>query len=105
MQQLIDAWGKEYDHVIVDTPPVLPFADAIVLASRADGVILVTRAGVSNKRALLRVRDLLWRSGANILGVVRNAVKHPEFHYSYPVEYGYNNGDRNQTRKVDGQVA
>jgi len=105
MQQLIDAWGKEYDHVIVDTPPVLPFADAIVLASRADGVILVTRAGVSNKRALLRVRDLLWRSGANILGVVRNAVKHPEFHYSYPVEYGYNNGGRNQTRKVDGQVA
>ena len=96
MQQLIEAWSKEYDHVIVDTPPVLPFADAIVLASRADGVILVTHAGVSNRKALLRVRDLLLRSGANILGVVRNAVKHSEFRYSYPSDYnlesrrGYN---------------
>ena len=89
MQRLMEAWSKEYDHVIVDTPPVLPFADAIVLASRADGVILVTRSGVSNRKALLRVRDLLLRSGANILGVVRNAVKHPEFHYSYPADYTY----------------
>jgi len=28
----MESWSKEYDHVIVDTPPVLPFADAIVLA-------------------------------------------------------------------------
>jgi succinoglycan biosynthesis transport protein ExoP len=105
MQQLIKTWSKEYDHVIVDTPPVLPFADAIVLASRADGVILVTRAGVSNKKALLRVRDLLLRSGANIVGVVRNAVKHPEFHYSYPTEYAYKGGNRDQTNPVKDQVA
>ena len=104
MQQLMEAWSKEYDHVIVDTPPVLPFADAIVLASRADGVILVTRSGVSNRKALLRVRDLLLRSGANILGVVRNAVKHPEFHYSYPA--GYNStGGRNHSSPVDDKVA
>lgn len=108
MQQLMEAWSKEYDHVIVDTPPVLPFADAIVLASRADGVILVTRAGVSNKKALLRVRDLLLRSGANILGVVRNAVKHPEFHYSYPAEYSHKLSGlsgRNQSSPIDDKVA
>ena len=87
MKQLLEIWSKEYDHVIVDTPPVLPFADAIVLACRADGVILVTRSDISNRKALLRVRDLLLRSGANILGIVRNAVKHPEFHYSYSAEY------------------
>jgi capsular exopolysaccharide synthesis family protein len=105
LQQVIEAWRKEYDHVIVDTPPVLPFADAIVLATRADGVILVTRAGVSNRKALLRVRDLLLRSGANILGVVRNAVKHPEFHYSYPAEYNYETSGRNQSSSVDDKVA
>jgi polysaccharide biosynthesis transport protein len=105
MRQLMEAWSKEYDHVIVDTPPVLPFADAIVVASRADGVILVTRAGVSNKKALLRVKDLLLRSGANILGIVRNAVKHPEFHYSYPAEYIYKGKGHNQNIPVHDHVA
>ena len=105
MQRLMEAWSKEYDHVIVDTPPVLPFADAIVLASRADGVILVTRSGVSNRKALLRVRDLLLRSGANIMGVVRNAVKHPEFHYSYPADYTYKTSGSNPGSPADDKVA
>jgi capsular exopolysaccharide synthesis family protein len=105
MQRLMEAWSKEYDHVIVDTPPVLPFADAIVLASRADGVILVTRSGVSNRKALLRVRDLLLRSGANIMGVVRNAVKHPEFHYSYPADYTYKTGGSKPGSPADDKVA
>jgi polysaccharide biosynthesis transport protein len=105
MQRLMEAWSKEYDHVIVDTPPVLPFADAIVLASRADGVILVTRSGVSNRKALLRVRDLLLRSGANVMGVVRNAVKHPEFHYSYPAGYTYKASGSNPGSPADDKVA
>jgi succinoglycan biosynthesis transport protein ExoP len=105
MQQMLETWSKEYDHVIVDTPPVLPFADAIVLASRADGVILVTRAGVSSTKALLRVRDLLLRSGANILGVVRNAVKHPEFHYSYPAGYNVKTSGGNHGRAASEKVA
>jgi capsular exopolysaccharide synthesis family protein len=105
MQRLMETWSKEYDHVIVDTPPVLPFADAIVLASRADGVILVTRSGVSSTKALLRVRDLLLRSGANILGVVRNAVKHPEFHYSYPSGYNHKANGRSHGSPSDERVA
>ena len=105
MQYLMEAWSKEYDHVIVDTPPVLPFADAIVLASRADGVILVTRSGVSSKKALLRVRDLLLRSGANILGVVRNAVKHPEFRYPYPAGYNYKTTGRHSGNSAHENVA
>jgi capsular exopolysaccharide synthesis family protein len=105
MQRLMETWSKEYDHVIVDTPPVLPFADAIVLASRADGVILVTRSGVSSTKALLRARDLLLRSGANILGVVRNAVKHPEFHYSYPSGYSHKASGRSHGSPSDEKVA
>ena len=91
--------------MILDTPPVLPFADAIVLASRADAVILVTRSEVSNRKALLRVRDLLLRSGANIIGVVRNAVKHPEFQYSYPAEYNYKTRGRNHGTPADERIA
>ena len=87
MQELMASWCAEYDHVIVDTPPVLPFADALVLAARADAVILVTRSGVSQTKALLRARDVLSRSGANILGFVLNAVRRPEFYNAYPDYY------------------
>jgi len=87
MQQLMTAWRTEYDHVIVDTPPMLPFADALVLAARADGVILVTRSGVSRRKALMRAREVLTRSGANVLGFVLNAVRRPEYYYDYPDSY------------------
>lgn len=87
MQQIMEMWRAEYDHVIVDTPPMLPFADGLVLAARADGVILVTRSGVSRRKALLRVRSLLSRSGANVLGFVLNAVRRPEYYYEYPETY------------------
>jgi polysaccharide biosynthesis transport protein len=87
MQELMSTWRTEYDHVILDTPPVLPFADALVLAARADGVILVTRSGVSQIKALLRAKDVLSRSGANILGFVLNAVRNPEYYYAYPAYY------------------
>ena len=84
MQELMRAWRAEYDHIIIDTPPVLPFADALVLAARADGVILVARSGVSRARALLRASEVLTRSGANIRGLVLNAVREREYYYEYP---------------------
>jgi Mrp family chromosome partitioning ATPase len=87
MQELMSTWRAEYDHVIIDTPPVLPFADALLLAAHADGVILVTRSGVSQTKALLRARDVLSRSSANILGFVLNAVRRPEFYNAYPAYY------------------
>jgi Mrp family chromosome partitioning ATPase len=87
MQQLVAVWRTEYDHIIVDTPPMLPFADALVLSARADGVILVTRSGVSRRKALSRAVDVLSRSGANVLGFVLNAVRRPEYYYEYPEAY------------------
>ncbi len=87
MQQMIKTWRTQYDHVIIDTPPMLPFADAVVLSARADGVILVTRSGVSRRKALMRASDVLRRSGANVLGFVLNAVRRPEYYYEYPDSY------------------
>jgi len=88
MQELMTAWRAEYDHIIIDTPPVLLFADALVLAARSDAVILVTRSGVSRRPEIERARDLLTRSGAHMLGFILNAVKSPEYYYGYPASYG-----------------
>src|SRR6185437_12447749 len=74
MRQLLRKWSNEYDHVVIDTPPVFPVTDALVLASQADAVLLVVRAGVTRKKALLRMRDVLQRANANIVGVALNGV-------------------------------
>ena len=84
MQELMKEWQSEYDHIILDTAPVLPFADALVLAAKADGAILVARSGVTQSKALLRARDVLRRTGANLLGFVLNGVKERESYYDYP---------------------
>jgi succinoglycan biosynthesis transport protein ExoP len=87
MHKLLATWRKEYDHIIIDTPPALPFADAWVLSAQADGVILVARSGMSRSKALMRVQDLLARSGANILGIVLNAARQREYYYEFPAGY------------------
>lgn len=60
------------DIVVVDGPPVLPYADALSLASRVDRVILVTQADRTQRGRLERAKDELENAGAVILGVVLN---------------------------------
>jgi capsular exopolysaccharide synthesis family protein len=86
MKQLLARWSKEFDHVIIDSPPMLTVTDAVLLSVSVDRVILVVRAGGTSKNALRRSCELLARVNANVLGVVLNAVdlKSPDhYHYYY----------------------
>ena len=73
MGELVQEWRKNYDFIILDTPPVLSVTDAVVVSAYCDGVILVVRSGVTTKQSLTRVRDLFMRSRKRIAGVVMNA--------------------------------
>jgi succinoglycan biosynthesis transport protein ExoP len=87
MSELLERCAKEYSHIVIDTPPILSVTDGVILARKADAVILVLRHGKSSKHIVRRARDLLIRSGSAITGVVLNAVdlNSPEY-YGY---YGY----------------
>jgi Mrp family chromosome partitioning ATPase len=74
MVDLIQRWRGQYDHIVLDTPPVSMFTDAVVLGSCADAALLVVRSAVTTKYALRRSRDLLQRANVNIAGVVLNGV-------------------------------
>jgi capsular exopolysaccharide synthesis family protein len=74
MADLIQRWRTQYDHIVMDTPPVSMFTDAVVLGSRADAVLLVVRSCATTKYALRHTRDLLQRANANIAGIVLNGV-------------------------------
>ena len=90
MDAAIRIWRKEYDRVVIDTPPVAMVTDAVVLAARADAVMLVAMASGTTRQALVRTRDLLLRANARIVGVVVNGV---DSRYEGSYYRGYGRGD------------
>ena len=89
LAELLDEFAKEYDLVILDSPPLLGFAECLQMANAADGVLIVSRAGETRRKAVATVVSTLQRLRVNIIGVVLNQVTHntSEDGYSY---YGYN---------------
>jgi succinoglycan biosynthesis transport protein ExoP len=70
MTELIAEMKADADWIIVDSPPLLAVADAAATARWTDGMLIVTRAGVSTHPAAANARDILDKVGARILGVV-----------------------------------
>ena len=79
----------EYDMVLLDTPPILPVADAVLLSPSVGGVILVYQVGRIARDALKRAKFLLDHAQAKVMGVVLTNVRAeitPEYGY---YRYGY----------------
>jgi succinoglycan biosynthesis transport protein ExoP len=90
MRTLLQELNQRFDVVILDTPPVLATADAGILGSLADGVLLVVRAGQTDKSAAQRAYHQLSNVGARVLGAVLNDPKGEVSQYGdyyYPYEY------------------
>jgi len=89
----------QYDRVIFDGPPMLLIADAVVLATRVDSVVLVVRAGVNTHGIVTRCRQNLSRIGAHVLGVVLNGVRATAGGYlqkNYDAFYEYQEEDEDE---------
>jgi polysaccharide biosynthesis transport protein len=74
MVALIQNCSKNYDFVIIDSPPLIPATDALILGKLADGILLVTRPGVVDAGSAVSAKESLDQSGQNVLGLVVNAV-------------------------------
>jgi succinoglycan biosynthesis transport protein ExoP len=78
----------DYSTVIIDTPPVLPVADALHLSVCVDAVVIVTRLGETTRDRLRRAKESLVNVHANIVGVVPNgAIQREDSAYSYAYRY------------------
>ena len=76
MAQLIEEWRAAYDYVILDSPPVLPVTDAVLLSQYCDVTLLVARHRQTTRQALRRGVEALQRQSAAPVpvGVVLNGV-------------------------------
>ena len=89
MQNILQRAKEEYDYVLIDTPPVLPVTDSLVLGSMVDGLILVIDSGEIKVEMARDVKNQLVHAGANILGVVLNKVRSEHHGYGYYYYYGH----------------
>jgi len=96
MVSVMTQLGEEADFVLIDSPPCLLYADAVVLSTMADGVLYVVRSGPQDKAAQRRVHKQLQQAKARILGVVFNDAEVEETGGSY--HYYYADGNK-QHRK------
>jgi len=74
MDALMRELRQRFEHIVLDSPPLLLVTDGTLLANLADGVILVVESGTTSRGALHRVRRILDRAGANTLGAVLNKL-------------------------------
>lgn len=89
--EVLAALQAHADIVVIDSPPVLPVSDAIVLAARVNATLLVTHSRRTSRRSATRAVELLRQVDAPLIGTVLNATLTEEA-YGYGYGYGYGPG-------------
>ena len=91
MKTLVEQMKKEYEYVILDTPPLISVSDSAILASQADGILMVVRPGKVKGEVGRRTKELLERIGTPVLGCVFNCVEpsHRDYYYYYNYYHYY----------------
>ena len=75
MVDILEDASRDYDLIVIDAPPILGFAEPLQLATAVDGVVVITRAGETSRKAVATVLATLDRLRANVVGLVLNQVK------------------------------
>lgn len=90
MKQVMTALKSQFDFIIIDSPPILPVADPGILAACADGVLMVVRAGKTQRKTVTQAQNLLKQMKASMLGCVLTHVEYylPGYYRYYQYRYG-----------------
>lgn len=100
MKNVLQRAKEQYDYVLIDTPPVMPVTDALIVGRFVDGMILVIASAEVKVEMARDVKNQLVNAGANILGAVLNKVRSEHHGYGYGYYYYYgNDGEKHKKSK------
>jgi capsular exopolysaccharide synthesis family protein len=105
LKEFIEEAKEDYELIIFDSPPILSTADAAILGSKVDGVLLVYRVGTVSRGLLKRATSQLKQVKSHILGVILNGLKpevSPDFQDFKYYKYYYSYGDHEMQEKKSG---
>ncbi|MEM6333181.1 MAG: AAA family ATPase [Planctomycetota bacterium] len=107
MGNLLQRLRSEYDHVIIDTPPVVELADAGILGAQSDEVLLVSRMNRTPRTMIEQAISTLQSYHAPVSGMIatdqqRTRRRHYQYRYGYRYRYGYTygQGEKKSRRKA-----
>lgn len=91
LDEIMREFREQYDLILIDTPPILPVADSIIVGRKADGTLLVYEVGDIPRVALRRAKLVLEQAQVKVLGIVLNNMRaeismdqyHFDYHYPY----------------------
>jgi len=101
---LLQELSRRYDHVVVDSPPIMPVTDARILGAICDATVFVVRAEKSTRKVSVFARDVLQSVGTNILGVMINGLSRGRGYYDagyYQYGYGGKSGKRKESSPAE----
>jgi capsular exopolysaccharide synthesis family protein len=98
MRDLIQTFGREADIILLDSPPVTALADAAILSTQVDGVLLLISAGQTRREMAKRAMAALERVQARVVGALLNRLPaqgsgYGYYYYYYYDHYGYYSSD------------
>lgn len=89
---LLQKLGHEFDHIVLDLPPVMGLADAPLIASQTEGTLVITAAHSTHKNVARLAVSRLQSAHAHILGAVLSMFDARQASYGYGYGYGYGQG-------------
>lgn len=101
MRALLVRLSEKYAHIIIDSPPVLYFADSTIVSTLVDSVIVVVRDNKTSRQSVLKTKKILQTVGAKVIGMVLNGIPWYQTNYS---KYRYYESNTELLPEGDHQV-
>ena len=83
MDQFIENVKSNFDIIVFDAPPVLSVTDAQILSNKCEGTLLIINSGDAEKENVIKAKEMLLTSKANVIGAILNNYKIDKDHYYY----------------------
>lgn len=87
MAAIIDRLAAQFDYVLIDSPPILPVTDSVILSRYVDGVVMVVKGNSTPRAVITEARDRIIQVGARLIGTILNDIDTRAGDYYYYNRY------------------